>query len=278
MIPNGKFAAMWRICSCCSLRECSLKWSLGFPRIQNGENLIREIVEKRGTEKRPIIVMTGHGTNAPKLAVQMMKLGVNDYVTKPFETSEGNALDKAIKEAVFGQTRTPEADVPKTASLAPVSQGVFTGGEMVFVPERVELLGQKICGGRQNGLIRGILDILREKKANGSYVALSGLELAEKLGCPGEQNKISSCIGRFRRSVAEVLMAEMGLKCGSQDVVQSGDQGYRLHESIALLSGHKLNNTNWLGRQVFSFCEIFDVSACWIGTFSKSEMPRICRI
>ena len=49
-------------------------------------------------------------------------------------------------------------------------------------------------------------------------------------------------------------------------------------DDISVLSHHKLNNTNWLGQQVFSFCEIFDVSACWIGTFSKSEMLRICKI
>ncbi|MCC6127370.1 MAG: hypothetical protein IT426_20615 [Pirellulales bacterium] len=37
----------------------------------------------------------------------------------------------------------------------------------------------------------------------------------------------------------------------------------------SLLSGHKLNNTNWLGQRIFSICDLLAVSACWIGIFKK---------
>jgi DNA-binding response OmpR family regulator len=218
--------------------EIPVREGRGIPRIQNGENLIREIVAHRGRNGAPIIVMTGHGTTTPNLAVQTMKLGANDYVTKPFDSGEGNKLDKAIKEALEKKSRSEFQEVPQITSPRATVPTAFHGGELVFYPERVELCGVKICGSRQNGLIRGILDILREKRANGSYVALSGLELAEKLGCPGEQNKISSCIGRFRQSVADVLRKEAGLKCGPQDVIQSGDQGYRLSEVIVVREGN----------------------------------------
>ena len=218
--------------------EIPVKEGRGIPRIQNGENLIREIAAKRGMGGEPIIVMTGHGKQGPTLAVQMMKLGANDYVTKPFDTGEGNALDQAIKEALAKKGEQPiAACLPREATETGASTKEFCGGEMVFYPERVELCGVKICGSRRNGLIRGILDILREKKANGAYVALSGLELAEELGCPGEQNKISGCIGRFRQSVADVLRKEAALKCGPMDVIQSGDQGYRLNEAIVVGDG-----------------------------------------
>ena len=69
------------------------------PRIQNGENLLRDI-QRRGT--RPAIVMTSHGIDSPDLAIEMMKLGAVDYVTKPFLTA-GNTLDKAILDAIHGR-------------------------------------------------------------------------------------------------------------------------------------------------------------------------------
>ena len=65
----------------------------GFPRIQNGENLLAEIVQQRGARKEPIIVITGHGKKGPELAVRMMKLGAADYITKPFATV-GKTLDR----------------------------------------------------------------------------------------------------------------------------------------------------------------------------------------
>lgn len=68
-------------------------------RIQNGENLLTEIAARRGSGPEPIIVITGHGKNGPELAVRMMKLGADDYVTKPFPAA-GNTLDRAILEAL----------------------------------------------------------------------------------------------------------------------------------------------------------------------------------
>lgn len=84
------------------------------PRIQNGENLLAEVVRRRGTRKEPIIIITGHGTECPDLAVRMMKLGADDYVTKPFPDT-GNTLDRPILDALgcngtekaVGKARTP---------------------------------------------------------------------------------------------------------------------------------------------------------------------------
>jgi DNA-binding response OmpR family regulator len=237
--------------------EIPVKEGRGIPRIQNGENLIREIAVHRGQGSAPIIVMTGHGTNAPKLAVRMMKLGANDYVTKPFDSGEGNALDRAIREALEKTEEGPVLEIPKQTPVVTSKPTAFQGGEMVFYAERVELCGVKICGSRRNGLIRGILDILREKKANGSYVALSGLELAEKLGCPGEQNKISGCIGRFRHSAADVLRIEAAINCEPQDVIESGDQGYRLKETIVVSDGNgDVENAPEIARRQWIMAEL----------------------
>jgi len=79
--------------------EIPVETGRSLPRIQNGENLLREIIARRGTRHAPVIIMTSHGTDTPRLAVRMMKLGASDYVTKPFDTV-GKTLDNAILEAL----------------------------------------------------------------------------------------------------------------------------------------------------------------------------------
>ena len=208
----------------------------GFPRIQNGENLVREIIRQRGGRREPVIVITGHGTTGPKLAVRMMKLGANDYVTKPFPTT-GDTLDKAILEALgdgVPEKVSNTTSAPPSESRPPAQ---FKGGNLTFYTDRVELHGIKACGGRRNGLIRRVLDVLRAKRPNGQYVALSGAELGAEVGCSGDQNKIAGCIRDFRRNTRQLLLNEAKLQCGLQDVIQSNRTGYHLHEWIVAQDG-----------------------------------------
>ena len=208
----------------------------GFPRIQNGENLVREIIRQRGSRREPVIIITGHGTTAPKLAVRMMKLGANDYVTKPFPTT-GDTLDKAILEALGDgapEKASGNASAPPSTAGPPAQ---FKGGNLTFYPDRVELCGIKACGGRRNGLIRRVLDVLRAKRPSGQYVALSGTELGAEVGCSGDQNKIAGCIRDFRRNTRQLLLNEAKVQCGLQDVIRSDRTGYHLHEWIIVQDG-----------------------------------------
>lgn len=208
--------------------EIPVRAGKGLPRIQNGENLIAEIVQQRGTRKEPIIVITGHDKQNSALAVRMMKLGAADYVTKPFPPT-GETLDKAIREAL-GSPRS--ATVAHNASSEPVraeQPGRFAGGEMVFYASRVELCGAVILRG--HGLMRRILDELRTRQANGKAVAIGGPALAKKLGLLRGQNAIAEAVKDFRNTVVDVLETS-GIACGRQDVIQGGGPGYRLAEWI----------------------------------------------
>ena len=122
---------------------------------------------------------TRHGLDCPDPAVRVMKNGATDYVKKPFP-STGNTLDKAIREAlgIGKHARTVSADEPKVTNTGLPTR--FEGGELVFFPNRVELCGVVVLGGRC--LMRRILEELRVRHLSGKYVAIGGAPLAKKLG------------------------------------------------------------------------------------------------
>lgn len=195
----------------------------GLPRIQNGANLLREIAALRGARHAPIIIMTGHGRTTPDLAVEMMKLGANGYITKPFATV-GKTLDRAILDAL---ARPPvEHSSASSEEAAP-----FCGGELVFYKDRVELCGVTVVRGELR--IRKILEHLRERRPNGKYVAYSGAKLAQLMKICSGQNGIAEAVKDFRDDVESALKAK-GIACGRKDILQSGGVGYRLAEWIVV--------------------------------------------
>ena len=205
--------------------ELPVRTGRGLPRIQNGENLLGEIVRLKGNQKAPIIVMTGHGLDCPDLAVRVMKHGAVDYVKKPFPPT-GNTLDRAIMEAIGSPKPKRTAQSAGRRESTP-----FAGGEMVFYRDRVTLCGATVVEGRTR--MRHILDILREKRPNGKYIALSGAKLAAKLGAVNGQNAISEAVKTFRDTVIEQLELQ-GIVCGREDVLLSRGTGYRLAEWIVV--------------------------------------------
>ncbi len=198
-------------------------------RIQNGENLLREIVARRNGRAAPVLIISGHGTGNPHLAVEMMKLGASDYITKPFATY-GRTLDRAILEALDRADGKGMARDGAARSQVPRGQPMrFQGGELVFYPDRVELCGVTVVEGDVR--MRKILEQLRERRANGSYVAYSGAKLAAKLQIVAGQNGIAEAVKDFRDEVVHGLESK-GIVCGRKDVIQSGGRGYRLAEWI----------------------------------------------
>lgn len=229
------------------------------PRIQNSENLLRNIVDYRGTEKEPVIIMAEH--NVGTLAVRMIRMGADDFVDKMFMPFS-NGLDKAIlnslkhqdrgkKQVSTYRTRRPASkpyeekgnsqvasDRVRRSFSKPLEE--FNGGEMVFYTDRVELCGITIVEKRPR--MRRILDDLRVKRPGGKYATYSSSKLADKLGVVSGQNSIVATIKNFRDNVVK-LFADKGIMCGQQDVILSGGPGYRLAEWITVRDSDKKSSS-----------------------------------
>ena len=203
-------------------------------RIQNGQNLLREVREMKAYKDIPIIVMTSHGHDSPDLAVEVLRCdGATDFVKKMF-ADRGHTLETAIRDALVTSGRSHPGAIKRSGPLAQTTLNSFEHGEMSFSPARVELCGVKICGDADSGMVRRILDVLREKNDRGRYKAYSGSELADKVRCDSGQNGVSGAIRDFRRNTVEVLRDEANIVCGLRDVIQSGGRGYRLTDKIAV--------------------------------------------
>ena len=210
----------------------------GLPRIQNGENLLAEICDYRHGDPAPIIVMTGYGLDSPDLAVQVMKLGATDYITKPFP-SIGKTLDNTIRDALARQYGGNRWRLDPGSHLTLPTPVHFQGGDLVFHEDRVELCGVTVVEGQTR--IRRVLDVLRERRPSGRYMAVSGTKLAAMLGTIGGENAISEAIKGFRDVVVERLELK-GIACGRKDVLLSGGSGYRLAEWIIVRDGDDYRN------------------------------------
>ncbi|MFZ5830859.1 MAG: hypothetical protein ACOY3P_12260 [Planctomycetota bacterium] len=184
----------------------------------------------RDREQRAVTGMTGHGAKSPHLAVEMMKLGANDYVTKAFAI-EGRTLDRAIQNALRagGRAKSKQKEPPQAATAGTLVR--FDGGELVFHINRVELCGAVVLRGRC--LMRRVLEALRRKQANGRYVAIGGKQLGEMLGVLRGQNAIAEAVKDFRDTVTAALRNQ-GINCRRDDVIRSGGPGYRLAEWIVV--------------------------------------------
>jgi CheY-like chemotaxis protein len=201
--------------------EIPVRAGRNIARIRNGINLLREIRKTRST---PIIVMTGHGNDGPDQAVEAMRAGATDYIAKPFNLSK-RPFDDIIRGVL------PTNSV--TTAHRPIETRRFEGGEMIFYPERVELHGVKVCGGAECGMMRTILDTLRERRSDERYKAFSGAELARRTGSDRGQNAAAEAIRGFRLKVQQLLLEELNIECGLCDVIENDRRhGYRFSENI----------------------------------------------
>ena len=146
------------------------------------------------------------------------------------DTPAGQALDEAVNEMAQSGGR-PRSSVGR-AVAAPRP---FERGELVFYPTRVELCGVKICGDRACGLIRPILDLL--KQAHAWRRAYSGEELAEMIGAEGGPTAIAGTIRNFRNRVKRMLLVEANVQLDPNTdlIVNNRRHGYRFSEKITVV-------------------------------------------
>jgi DNA-binding response OmpR family regulator len=216
--------------------EIPVKQGRNFPRIENGINLLRELVNQYG-KQTPVIVMTAHGNDGPHQGVDCMKMGAADYIPKPFPV-RGRTLDKAILEALekSGQA-VVKASIGKRPSGPPRP---FEGGRLSLFKRRVEICGVDVP---ISPSMHKILKLLAEKRSSGKYAAYSGADLMEALGTECGQNGIASQVLEFRNKLAQRLLDEANISCGRTDVINSGGPGYRLQEWITVEAGTRGGNS-----------------------------------
>jgi len=230
LLEHGRFSY--------ALLDLEIPVRYGSPcRIGNGKNLVREMRTMRGLADVPIIVMTAHGHGSPRLAVDVMKhRGAVDFVMKPF--SEADPPLERVIEDVLRVTRRDHPGAKSHSELArdPDPPQPFEEGEMVFFETRIELCGVRICDGVGSGLVRAILDIIREKDSRGRFIALSGEELAQRAGdTMTRQNDIADAVRRLREKTQAVLLEEANIRCTRRDVITNDRRyGYRLASKITV--------------------------------------------
>jgi DNA-binding response OmpR family regulator len=192
----------------------------GRPSKENGAILLEEI-QRRGT-CLPVIVMTGHLDYALNRATELRAKGSWGFIAKPFPT-ESHTLACVIRKVLKDKAR-------KTVKAASGITSTFLGGELVFLPERIELDGIRIAGDRGSGLTVGLLRELRRTRG-GRSTALSAEELANSLAA-ADVTTITGCVRHLRRGIAARFKKQRNVMVGSQDVIARDERGYRLREWI----------------------------------------------
>ncbi len=202
----------------------------GFARAskENGSLLLEDIQRVKGAGQLPVIIMSGHVAYCLNRSIEFRDKGATEFIAKPFPT-EGRTLTRLIRGVLKRQAK-------RAASTSAASTGRFTGGELVYFDDHVELLGVKIISDRGAGLTIGLLRELRSRFNGDRYVPISAEELAGILGVP-DVNTITGCIRGLRRNIVNRLRKYLNIEIGPKDVICRDEQGYYLRPWIVVRNG-----------------------------------------
>ena len=128
----------------------------------------------------------------------------------------------------------PAAPVASPNEVAPSLEqepSDFSGGTMAFYANRVDFCGVDICSGPRSRTRRKLLDLLQQKRSDGSFVAYSGDKLAAEAGLT---NGAPGAVRDLREAIRATLRDGANIICGKDDVILSGGPGYRLSESVVI--------------------------------------------
>ncbi len=193
-------------------------------RVENGLALLGEINQKDG--HLPVVVITAHGHDSSDLAAAVISAGKPlDFIRKPFPRPghQQRTLEDAVRKAVETQIRQRAG-----GRTAPT---VFAGGVLRFSPDRVELLDVPICGTEDSGLMRRILDHLRQSTGPDGWKGHTADALAQKVGAAGGAS-VSSTIKAWRTRVVDLLIKRANYALTDTSIILSGSGGYRLARNI----------------------------------------------
>jgi len=164
-----------------------------------------------------------------------------DVEDRPLVNSAGDSFTNSpgqgqTEEASASSLSSPQPGEPQEKEERQELQP-FCGGAMVFFRDRVEFCGVDICSGSRSQTRRRILDLLRKKRSNGSFVGYSSEQLAEDVELKGGQGAAGGAIRGLRNYIVELLRNQASLKCGRNDVILSGGRGYRFADCVSVRDG-----------------------------------------
>jgi DNA-binding response OmpR family regulator len=210
----------------------------GVTRIDHGRNLLQRIVAMPSAP--PVIVITSHGLNGHKLAVEMINLGAATFVGKPFEDDPVEPKIQMVLDR--------KGDSGATAQK---SDKAFSGGVLVLNDDGIELCGVTVGGVRGNAIIRRVVEMLAQR-TNGKFRKASAQTLADALPTSVTPPTVTSAINEFRSQCTEKLAAAH-IKCGKNDVILTvKGGGYQFAQGIEV----RVGNEETPASQVDQDCEL----------------------
>ena len=210
----------------------------GVTRIDHGRNLLQRIVAMPSAP--PVIVITSHGLNGHKLAVEMINLGAATFVGKPFEDDPVEPKIQMVLDR--------KGDNGATAQK---SDKAFSGGVLVLNDDGIELCGVTVGGVRGNAIIRRVVEMLAQK-TGGKFRKASAQTLADALPTSVTPPTVTSAINEFRSQCTEKLAAAH-IKCGKNDVILTvKGGGYQFAPGIEV----RVGNEETPALQVDQDCEL----------------------
>ena len=210
----------------------------GVTRIDHGRNLLQRIVAMPSAP--PVIVITSHGLNGHKLAVEMINLGAATFVGKPFEDDPVEPKIQMVLDR--------KGDNGATAQK---SDKAFSGGVLVLNDDGIELCGVTVGGVRGNAIIRRVVEMLAQR-TSGKFRKASAQTLADALPTSVTPPTVTSAINEFRSQCTEKLAAAH-IKCGKNDVILTvKGGGYQFAPGIEV----RVGNEETPALQVDQDCEL----------------------
>ncbi|NLX18205.1 MAG: response regulator [Desulfobulbus sp.] len=202
-----------------------------------GKHLLRQIRQIKGHGNVPVVIMTGYHQAGLDMAADLIGIGAIDFICKPFPPN-GRTLAHVIETTLQKYQKSQEAQPPQP-------EGTFTGGQMIFYPERVELCGVKVLGSKA-AASREMLKVLAEVKTDGIYKYYGGEQIASKISAENGIGTITGCARTIRNQFARLLKKHLNVEVGDNDILEHTDQGYRLNYRITVSFCD--SNTNLLGH------------------------------
>jgi DNA-binding response OmpR family regulator len=210
----------------------------GVTRIDHGRNLLQRIVAMPSAP--PVIVITSHGLNGHKLAVEMINLGAATFVGKPFEDDPVEPKIQMVLDRKGDNGATTQK-----------SDKAFSGGVLVLNDDGIELCGVTVGGVRGNAIIRRVVEMLAQK-TGGKFRKASAQTLADALPTSVTPPTVTSAINEFRSQCTEKLAAAH-IKCGKNDVILTvKGGGYQFAPGIEV----RVGNEETPALQVDQDCEL----------------------